>query len=716
MVQFGRKIKKLIMRDKYVSKKKRNRKKTSSISVDPCQPLESENYDLQHIEAAGREYLGQLKRSERSFRSINYVSAAQEPNLSAPNNLDVLAYYLPQFHPFTENDNWWGKGFTEWTNVTKARPQFSGHYQPHLPSDLGFYDLRVKETMERQVELAKVYGITGFIFYYYWFNGHRLMERPLDQFLANKDIDFKFCLCWANENFSRRWDGSEAEVLLEQVHSAESDERFILDIIKYLMDPRYVTINDRPVVVVYRVGLLPHINETVKKWRQIAKRELGKDIFLIYATTFGENRSPEVIGFDAAIQFPPHSVSARSMNDDIFPFNPDYDGKVFDYNDLIPDAKKRLEKNKIPLIPAVFPSWDNTARRGCKGNVFINSTPDKYADWLSISIKYALNNPIYDRSIVAINAWNEWAEGAHLEPCQEYGHAYLRATSDTLNLFGKPLNHRSSRNEKAMEIIEFRKETKTMHASTAIIIHAYYIDVFQNILSKIPTEQLGNVFVTTSFDKLDDIKVVLEEYQQINTVFVNENRGRDILPFIKCLPHIKAQGYQYLIKLHTKKTVHRTDGMKWLHQLIDSLAPLLTKTKIKEVFEGNTQIGLIAPYNHVLDGMKFIGSPRNQYWIEKIASHYSIPVKDIPYKFPAGSMFAGRIDDFLIFSNDEWLYSQFEEERGQIDGTIAHALERFIGYALALKQQSIFSFSPTTDKLEEARANDEYEFANPVSY
>jgi hypothetical protein len=338
----------------------------------------------------------------------------------------LIAFYLPQFHPIPENDEWWGKGFTEWTNVSKAAPLFRGHYQPHLPSELGFYDLRVPEVREAQAQLALEHGIHGFCYYYYWFAGRRILERPLDEVLRSGRPDFPFCICWANETWSRRWDGSEHEVLLKQEHTPENDVRFIHDVLPLLRDPRYIRVDGAPLLLVYRVNLMPDPARTADTWRRICA-EHGVDRLHLASVESFENREPRTMGFDSAVEFPPHAVVSQLLNKEIADLPADYAGNIYDYREVV-----QYELNKgYPLyrrFPGVMTQWDNTPRRGRAGNVFLHASPEYYELWLRGAIDTAREHLRAGERLVFINAWNEWAEGTHLEPDQRNGRAWLEAT------------------------------------------------------------------------------------------------------------------------------------------------------------------------------------------------------------------------------------------------------------------------------------------------
>ncbi|MGB3462373.1 MAG: glycoside hydrolase family 99-like domain-containing protein [Rhodanobacter lindaniclasticus] len=363
--------------------------------------------------------------------SSEYVAMDDRPADLSRIDVRAIAFYLPQFHPIPENDAWWGRGFTEWTNVSKAVPQFVGHYQPRLPGELGFYDLRLVDVMRRQVELARHYGLQGFCFHYYWFGGRRLLERPLEQFLANSDIDFPFCICWANENWSRRWDGLDQDILIGQNHSPEDDIAFITALEPLLRDPRYIKIDGKPLIVLYRPSILPDAKATQQRWREHC-RKVGIGEIVLAMVQF-DVEDPRVFGFDVAIEFPPHKL-ARGLdpiNDKLHIVNPEYAGYVVDYDAVIERAREHSAVD-FDMIRGVFPSWDNEARKPGRGYTFANATPARYREWMDLVVDYARRHPVAGERLVFINAWNEWAEGAHLEPDRRYGYAYLDQTRAAL--------------------------------------------------------------------------------------------------------------------------------------------------------------------------------------------------------------------------------------------------------------------------------------------
>ncbi len=344
----------------------------------------------------------------------------------------AIAFYLPQYHEIPENDEWWGKGFTEWTNVKKATPQFEGHYQPHKPGELGYYHLLNDENiLHRQTQLAKAHGIHGFAFYFYWFAGKRLLEAPLQRYLQDKTIDFPFCLCWANENWSRRWNGEENDILMAQRHSPEDDFNFISYLAQYLKDPRYIKIDGKPVIIVYRPSTLPSAKETANRWRTWCRENGIGEIYLAYTQSF-DKISPTLINFDAAIEFPPNNHGLIGTPDLLKTTNKDFVGKLFDWQDLV-KRSENYPQTPYPTFRGVTPSWDNTARRNNAGTVLLNSHPSDYYQWLKNAVtdtRRRFNNP--DEQLVFINAWNEWAEGAHLEPDEKHGYAWLEASKRAL--------------------------------------------------------------------------------------------------------------------------------------------------------------------------------------------------------------------------------------------------------------------------------------------
>ncbi len=354
-------------------------------------------------------------------------------------SIKSIAIYLPQFHPIPENDVWWGKGFTEWTNVTKAQPRFEEHYQPHLPADLGFYDLRLEEARLAQETMAKEFGIYGFCYYHYWFNGKKLLNEPIEQKLKNPKEDLPFMLCWANENWTRAWDGLDREVLLRQDYDFEDDKEhmsYLCD--TFFNDTRYIRYEGKPVFLIYRPKLFTDIKKTIEIWRNVAVEKGIGELHIGYMQSWGVTDEPISMGFDFAVEFQPNFPVITNKPKSIFQRlkhklglkNKAPQDRIFSYKKF---TEIQMKKKFNPVVsPSLIPMWDNSARRQTDAFIFTDSTPEAYGNWL----QHIVNNYPWNlnkEKFLFINAWNEWAEGNHMEPCQKWGKQYLETTKKVLS-------------------------------------------------------------------------------------------------------------------------------------------------------------------------------------------------------------------------------------------------------------------------------------------
>lgn len=371
------------------------------------------------------------KSSSEDIKVVPYQNHIIENKLP----VKLISFYLPQFHIIPENDKWWGPGFTEWNNVIRGLPQFKGHDQPILPRDLGFYSLRDPEIPKRQIEIAKNYGIYGFCYHYYWFSGRRILNYPIDHFLKNKNLDFKFCLNWANENWTRRWDGRDSEVLLKQEYKEEDPLDFIKDISIFLKDSRYIKVDNKPLLMVYNPEIIPNIKKVVLIWREYCRNNGIGEIYLVLSHSI-KLTNPIDIGFDAAAEFPPNNFMVPKVNDGLILYNKNYKGSVYDYKDLLKEAEN-FESPDYVKFRGICPSWDNEARRPGAGRTFVNASPEIYKKWLKNICDYTVRLFKEEEQLVFINAWNEWAEGAILEPTKKMGYSYLQKTYEVLKELNK---------------------------------------------------------------------------------------------------------------------------------------------------------------------------------------------------------------------------------------------------------------------------------------
>ena len=345
----------------------------------------------------------------------------------------LVPFYLPQFHPTPENDRWWNDGFTEWTNVTAAQPVYQGHYQPRLPRDLGFYDLRLDDVRRAQLELAAECGIEGFMYYYYWFAGKRLLDMPIEA-LRRGDIPQPFCIMWANENWTRRWDGRASDVLIAQDYDDVPAEQFIDDILPFLADDRYMTIDGRKIVAIYRPAQIKNFAKVVMSWRERARAAGVGELFVmnvdVEPTFHGLEGTVDENGLDGSLGFPPHSHHWHWLPHETLGVDPRFRGNLLSYPAMAAKAESQLRSRlERTMFPGVMVGFDNTPRRQWAADVWYGANPYTFRRWLAAAIAAVQDRPLEQR-LVFVNAWNEWAESAVLEPTDRFGRTFLLAVRD----------------------------------------------------------------------------------------------------------------------------------------------------------------------------------------------------------------------------------------------------------------------------------------------
>lgn len=646
--------------------------------VWPLKPRILQFREKLHTADAARVYIQALRFNQAPHPQyhLSRTRMSHGPSEARSSGPRFIAYYLPQFHPFDVNNNAWGEGFTEWTNTTKAVPQYKGHYQPHLPADLGHYDLRVPDVMRKQIDMAKSYGVHGFCFHYYWFDGQKVMDLPLNQFLAHPDMDQSFCICWANEHWTRRWDGMESEVILHQSYSHEKCIDFIHDILPILQDPRYIRVEGKPLLVIYRPLLIPDLEKIVQAWRhEVAKAGLP-GLWLVCAQTFGLV-DPRPLGFDAAVEFPPHKINDRIQ--DTPPhglWNPDFQGKTWQYADAVGEALTR-DAQPYPLYRCAFPSWDNEARRPAAGFSFTQASPPQFGEWLATCASYARETRQSADNFVFINAWNEWAEGAHLEPDRHFGYAWLEQVARQAE---KPNSTQVPRLIYGVPITP-----SATSARIAVVAHIYYEETWTDIAQAIQAlQEPFDFIITTTPDKLALVTALVVPQFAHAEIHAVDNKGRDIRPFVAVLPLLLERQYKAVLKLHSKKSLHRGDGDLWRQTLIAQLLPRGADLApmINSLHE-YPALGLIAPEGNVLNIQRYIGS--NQAWVDKLVTELGENAQWLQQTkpwFAAGTMFwlkPQAVQSLLHCPSIQ--QDAFEVEKGQIDGTLAHAIERVLGCA-----------------------------------
>lgn len=584
-------------------------------------------------------------------RAIGYRS--REPG-DLPKTLPatLIAFYLPQFHPIPENDAWWGPGFTEWQNVTRALPQFEGHAQPRLPGELGFYDLRIPDVMRQQMQLAREYGVGAFCSYFYWFGGKTLLEQPLQQWLHDSTLDLPLCLCWANENWSRRWDGRADQILIGQQHSAEDDVAFIAHVARYVADERYLRVDGKPLLLVYRPGLLPDPKATALRWRAWCHEHGMGEIYLAYVQSF-DRVDPRDIGFDAAVAFPPNNSDLKPISDRQRLLNPSFCGDVYDWRELARSMSEQPDPD-YTLFPCVNPGWDNEPRRSGNGRVFVHASPHEYGEWLQKSIAIAQRRKPAS-PLVFINAWNEWAEGAVLEPDTRLGFAWLEATRRALQKLAAPKIAKSIR--------------------PCVVIHTQG-EVHDELLSLL--QQSGvewRIIFTTALEEKLALQNRLKDLGIQAEIHASENTGRDILPFLQVADRLLDEDTNVVLKLRADYGDLQVENGPQRQ----SIAELLSSEQVNlvlEAFRRIPRLGLVAPEECLrpldLDSVKV-----DRYdLIDRLGIDSSL-LNDHRHCVNGG-VFWAKLDALRPLLDEQFGVWEFEGPSDGNDSNLADSIERFI--------------------------------------
>ena len=528
-------------------------------------------------------YIFQIENIEIDNEIQLYEKNINYSNFDA--DIKTIALYLPQFHSTKENDEWWGIGFTEWYNVRKAKPLYSNHNQPRIPGDnvqyLGYYDLTDLEVIKKQVDLAKSHGIYGFGIYYYWFSGKRLLEKPLDLFLNNKDIDFKFLLIWANEDWTRRWNGYEGKILIKQEYKKSDPYDFIKDIKKYIIDERYIKINSKPVLGIYEPKKIPNLSNTIFIWREESKNiGIGELYIIACLNTYNFDEMKKLKLFEGVYEFSPRDSLQLLIKDSLLVL---YGSVLYKNIDSI------SANDDFYLFRGSMTEFDNSPRKKEASSIFKNYSPEQFYMVNKKIIEWTRNRYDKNNRFIFINAWNEWGEGAYLEPDTKYGYASINSLSKAL--FDRPykeikINHTYFNNESII----------------AIQVHLYYDDLIEEIVNKTNNIPIFfDLYISTDslYKKNKIIDYIKNNSKSKNVeILVVENKGRDVMPLLIQMKN-KVKKYKYICHIHTKKSLFIDIGENWRNYLYNNL--LGNENIISEIlseFENKDKLGFSFPENY----------------------------------------------------------------------------------------------------------------------
>jgi lipopolysaccharide biosynthesis protein len=626
-----------------------------------------------------------------------------EPRKIKDTYVKVIAFYLPQFHRIPENDLWWGEGFTEWTNTRKSTARFDGHYQPRIPhASTGYYDLSQVSTLEAQAKLAEQANIDAFCFYYYWFSGKKLLETPIENLFNNPHIAIEYLVCWANENWTRRWDGLDHHILIGQDYHSGWEIEFIADVAKFFADPRYMRFNGKPILMIYKLLDIPNPEIVIASWREWCFHHgIGEiSVWAVYDVAFQNIDIPYV---DRFVEFPPRQVGALKKIDGHH-LNPQVaDLHLYDYKALVHSITSGLsiaDSLDYPIFRTAMMGWDNSARRSDGFSVWMNYSTQDFFDWCRRIWQYTIENHPVNERFIFINAWNEWAEGTYLEPDERFGFANINALSramTSLPFETRPMiigDHSSPPSQPGVN----NQILSPVPLRIAVHIHLYYADSLDQICA-----YLGNidspfdVYITITNPRTEALVrklfSTLSKIENLHIIHV-PNIGRDIGPFIIELADVIDQ-YDLLLHIHGKRSDSVWWGHLWREYLLEHcLGSAGYVNHIINEFRNDHQLGIISPpvYPPLKAHMTWGGDDQKE-WCQEfldqvVGRHSAIPALPSSPYFPAGSFFWARADAIKPVFNMNLSYEDFAEERYEMDYRLEHVIERLWPYVAGSNQYS----------------------------
>ena len=604
---------------------------------------------------------------------------------------------MPQFHEIEENNQWWGKGFTEWSNTRQSIARFDGHYQPRIPhSSIGYYDLSQAQTIEKQARLARLANIDGFCFYYYWFSGKQLLETPIEHLYRHPDIDIEYVICWANENWTRTWDGLDNHILIGQHYQPGWEIAFIQDVSKYFADPRYVRINGRPVLIIYKLLDIPNHGSIISAWRAWCRDHgMGEiSIWAVYDIAFAQ---VDVSQIDKFIEFPPRKIGALEKLDGSFLNPKTTDFHLYDYKALVASilqGSAQADNLDFTIYRTAMMGWDNAARRKDGFSVWVNYSRDDFYSWCRHIWQYTVERHPHGERFIFINAWNEWAEGTYLEPDERFGYSNLNVLSRAMTNLPREQSPLIFTGKSPDSPISAKpNQTRQNDWRLIVHIHLYHLDTLDHLRSYLlnvhhPFDLYVTIAAPQARNMVTKILGEIEMVQQLRIIHV-PNIGRDLGPFLVELADVIHQ-YDLVIHLHGKHSSTVWWGHLWRDYLLDHcLGSRRYVDFILQTFASNGQLGLLSPpiYPPLKAHCNWGGDAQKEWCQEMLdiaMSQYGEvqQLPETPY-FAAGSFFWARVEALKPLFQLNLTYRDFERERFTTDYRLEHVIERVCPYIVS---------------------------------